>query len=788
MSISILCVGDCHSFRQALVLLEQWERPVEDEDVYSELCSKAKAILSSTPPIFHVVSSLDNFPVDAPGVASVDMVLYANSENADLEPFLSSLRRATRRWLRDGLKVSRHALSVVHIGPPPRPGEIYITPPSVTRLFTPVDSRALAAKLLFLVAEVITNGVSNPWVKRKARALKGRQVVHSPSHYGLTQNALGAALCELLSSSGKRWMFASYTGAVVANMIEYVQHYRRQRHLVRKVPMVHGNSEHALACNALAFSQLHDGVYWIAVTIGMMLDFKGTLLNLVRSRAKGVIVCGEGEPSLHYGCQSMITPAEDVRVILSAMRIPFIEMMDVESLPQRWADFVAVYAQANGPVVILASPRALDATTVLDVTAATVPRPVGTNDHHNPISNHESVQALRDRLEDPSRDIVFVVDSKLSGVEHLLLQRLSLHFAVGVADSVQRPGVVSRERVGQAESLSGYPNYVGTVGIYGTSPSAYRLLFEGGKPRERTQLTLCFLDSKVDQPASPYTVGDIKNAVDIFQVTPHAEEMNPHISNHIQSSVEQCLVALLEAPRSLKPFPDLSRRMAAISSCQQYNPDPMRKLSTAPMSPNHFFYVLCNTLRRQSQESALDYVTVFDAGRFGFSALRNVPRVRPGFSGVYGRGAMGDAIQSLPVIALTHPLTIAFTGDGARALVPDLSSMLMRTLSEDNFDGALIVLTALNGTMSMIQTYQERGMFCHASAQVEMPVMLQQPSQWQWAGVNYHRVNMLHFDPGQWRQWCQSKRAVFFVDVLIEHNNADDIYTHLMPNSWWTHE
>src|SRR5690606_40824617 len=111
---------------------------------------------------------------------------------------------------------------------------------------------------------------------------------------------------------------------------------------------------------------------------------------------------------------------------------------------------------------------------------------------------------------------------------------------------------------------------------------------------------------------------------------------------------------------------------------------PVDYLDTLPMSASYFTMHMGKLVHRLIQEENYRYTGVYDVGRGGLSALRNIPRTDPGFSGWYGRALMGDALSALPYIARTSRHNVlAFIGDGARALVPDIHHRLAEALARN---------------------------------------------------------------------------------------------------------
>ncbi|MGA0525432.1 hypothetical protein ACO2WH_26685, partial [Escherichia coli] len=73
-----------------------------------------------------------------------------------------------------------------------------------------------------------------------------------------------------------------------------------------------------LAVAALAGWQLFERAFVIAVTSGMLDEFRGTLSNLKRAEAPGLIVCADSPDSTWFAFQGTMDADNDSRQVIAA--------------------------------------------------------------------------------------------------------------------------------------------------------------------------------------------------------------------------------------------------------------------------------------------------------------------------------------------------------------------------------------------------------------------------------------------------------------------------------------
>ena len=206
------------------------------------------------------------------------------------------------------------------------------------------------------------------------------------------------------------------------------------------------------------------------------------------------------------------------------------------------------------------------------------------------------------------------------------------------------------------------------------------------------------------------------------------------------------------------------------------------------MTSNYIFKRLRQLVGKLLEQHGYRYIGVYVIGRCGISAVRNVPRTDPGFSGWYGRALMGDGLMALPYIAITGERNVlAFVGDGARALVPDIETRLAEGLSRDPTAGArnvsLFYLT--NGMLSLIQTYLDKRYAHNGAHQVAVSTRAAATQPVQRIGtINLHRERLVSFDEAHLRSALTQPGQLNIFDVLLAHNSEGDGLSLVSETAW----
>lgn len=355
---------------------------------------------------------------------------------------------------------------------------------------------------------------------------------------------------------------------------------------------------------------------------------------------------------------------------------------------------------------------------------------------------------------------------QLDAEEYGLVRDVARRAGVGLVDSLHRPGTVSAYREGRR-----VPEYVGTLGIYGTSTGVWNLLRDERGPRP----SLGFLKSSVPDIATPFSERALQEKLHVVQITQLAEHIAPFTDLPLVAPLRD---VLRHVHRRLDVDPALlSRRRAALDRARDTPADLIAELPSRPMSHAYFFAALGALLHALIRDDGYTYTGVYDVGRGGISAVRNLPRTGPGFSGWYGRALMGDALLAAPALALTEAdNVVVFTGDGASALVPDpLPSLLQQTLHEGaRLRANLTVFRLVNGGYSIIRTTRELYQRTVADAQMSLLDLPQPPSDLEIGPIRVHRSRVLDVDPGRLRGALLARDRVNVFSVPLLHDSSGD--------------
>ncbi|MEU6809344.1 hypothetical protein ABZ920_10105 [Streptomyces sp. NPDC046831] len=596
---------------------------------------------------------------------------------------------------------------------------------------------------------------------------RGQSALRSASRTG--PPALARALFDFLGErAGATWGLHYYTGSVVSGLIAELDRLAAGQ----GNPVLRGPSEHSLACGALARWQLDEAPFLIVVTSGMVDEFRGTLANLRQAQARGFIVCADAPQGAWFPFQGTVHAAEDSRAVLEARRIPYVYLDDPATLEEGLAAAYTAYDRNDGPVVLLATPSVL--TSVAPLAADVPPRP-------------RSVLQVRDDQLAPVAELVNSGPARmlwqcgrLDGEESALVHEIAARAGIALTDSLTRPGTVSAYRGGRKVQ-----EYLGSLGLYGYSARVHAYLHQGGRLRPRDEQALLFLKGRVGEASTPFSPRALARQLRIAQVTREAAHLAPFTDHPVHAEALPFLRALRER---LDVDPELlARRRAALTEARHSPDDAVHALPVLPMSANYFFHRLGHVLEQLITEKGYTYTGVFDVGRGGFSAVRNLPRTGPGFSGWYGRALMGDALQAVPAVALTRDDNVlAFIGDGASALVPDIVPTLVQQvcLYGQRLRRNVTVFRLVDGGHSVIRSYHEgrTGSELHRQNQV---LHLLDP---EWT-KNFGHLTLQHrhvedVAADQLRDWLTQPATVNVCSVLLSHNNEGDGLSLLSSMGW----
>lgn len=641
-----------------------------------------------------------------------------------------------------------------------RSRRIHYHPMNYIKCVMPEDPATLQTRLLCLWMDFFEMSYANSRVKPG--------VVHQP------KSVVAKTLTEFLTErAGADWLLFYYTGSIVSNFINAFENHARGAGVL----VLRGPNEHSLACGAMANWQLYNKPFVTIVTSGMIDEFKGTLANLREARAKGFIICAEQRANSWFAFQATLTPEEDSRDVIKARRLPCVFMDDPNRLNQDLETAMALYDAGEGPVVLLATK------TVMEVPGPVQTRmpPVPNTPHPFAIAKGEptEMQTVMEIL-NSGPDRVLWQCGPMGGSELDLLLDIACRAGVALADSLAYPGSIPKYRNGARN-----PNYLGTLAVYGFSERVYRFLHTGGKINPSTEQCLFFLKSKVPQIATPFTQAKLGRQFRIVQVTHDPNHITPFIDHPLvmdSAAFLQAVDARLDIDPALR-----ERRMAAMAAVTETPSDVVSKLPAVPMSPNYFFNQFSGLIERLIARQGYDYTGVYDVGRCGISAVRNVARTRRGFSGWYGRALMGDALLATLSLAHTCPTDlIAFIGDGARAMVPDvLPSMVENVLARAPLNNKTItIFTFFNGGLSAINTYQERILFNRTSRQIRLVNISSDDWEEEICGLKVVSRTLNTFDSPLLEQALLERGRLNLFTVNLSHNNEGDGLSLASATGW----
>lgn len=586
--------------------------------------------------------------------------------------------------------------------------------------------------------------------------------------------AMASAITRVMTARWPgRWDFYAFTGSVVAAFIDSMAALGQDtgsRQLT-------GPNEHALACGALAGWQLHGRAYVIAVTSGMVDEFKGTLSNLMRARASGLIVCADSPSNSWFAFQGTVNQNGDGRHIMQARGLPHVYIETAEGIAPALEQAFEALQQNAGPVVVFATPAVLESCAPLGDLFAITSEPL----HDTPVDHPEDGFAEALRIVNHHDAHLLWQCGRLTNAERAMVYDIAERAGIALADSLAHPGSVSSHHGGRVVG-----NYLGTLGLYAFSRRVHQFLHTGDELNPKDGQSVFFVKSKADQLSTPFSEGKLSRSLHLVQVNRDPLAFAPF------ADVKVCLSAtrFLERLRAqLNVHPHVldkrRRKIAALRALPEAVPVDL--IETLPMSANYLFHRLAGLVQQLIETEGYRYTGVFDVGRGGVSAVRNMPRTDPGFSGWYGRALMGDALMALPYVALNAPShVLAFVGDGARAVVPDVEAQLLQMQSQrDEARHQNVTLFYLtNGVLSMIQSYLDFRFARHGGPQVTVPGRAARDSVETRGGLSVHRQTLDRFDAPALREALTTPGRINFFDVRLTHNSSGDGMSLASEASW----
>ncbi|MEH1127385.1 hypothetical protein [Micromonospora sp. CPCC 206061] len=587
---------------------------------------------------------------------------------------------------------------------------------------------------------------------------------------GDTDGILAAGLHDFLTTrAASGWALWSYTGSVVSGLIADLE--RRAR--AAGNPVLRGPSEHSLACGALARWMLDQAPFLIVVTSGMVDEFRGTLANLRQAGARGFVVCADSAEDRWFPFQGTVHAAEDSRAVLRARRLKTVYLSRADRLEPDLQQAYAAYDAGQGPVVLLATASVLQARGPAPAPAPPAPAIAATR-----VGPDDQVETVLRMVNHEPATLLWQVGA-LPPDDVDLLYSVADRAGAALADSLARPGTVCAHRDGTE-----VPNYLGTLGLYGSSDRILDYLYEDGRLKPKNSQALFFLASRITEVSTPFSNRVLQHGLRIVQVTDVRDHLAPFADHPILGELGGFLRLL--AARLDVDVDVLRQRRAAIGRTRTAA-DPLAGVPIRPMTPGYFFTHLNRVIEALIKERGYRYTGVYDVGRGGAAAVRNLTRTGPGFSGWYGRALMGDALQAVPTIALTRDGNVlAFVGDGAAALVPDIVPTVLQQICLDGhrLRGNLSVFRLLNGGHSIIRSYREARDRQPTVGQTTVLNLLDDDwsRMYGTVRVSHHRLDDV--DPLRLASQLTEPSTVNLYSVLLGHTNAGDGLSLLSARGW----
>ncbi|WP_254925168.1 hypothetical protein [Serratia marcescens] len=368
----------------------------------------------------------------------------------------------------------------------------------------------------------------------------------------------------------------------------------------------------------------------------------------------------------------------------------------------------------------------------------------------------------------------------VSDDEYALIHDIADAAGIALVDSLAHPGSAPKYYQGRRN-----PHYLGTLAIYGYSPRVYNFLHTNDKLNAMSEQSLFMIKSRVAQITTPFSDGRLERKVHLVQLTHDERHLSPYADLHLHMN---CLAFLRTVKAHLDVDPALRERRRALIAAYLDSPsDVVSQLPSLPMSANYFFCQLNRVIEELIETEGFDFTGVYDVGRCGISAARNVAKTRRGFSGWYGRALMGDALLATGYLAYTSPSHVmAFIGDGAKGIVPDiLPAFIDNILTHPQLlNKSITVFYLCNGGLSVINTYQERILFNRTSRQMRL-VNVEQPDVEQTVN-NFHiqSKTLTHFDEDVIRQALTTPHRLNLFSVVLGHNNEGDGISLATAKGW----
>lgn len=581
-------------------------------------------------------------------------------------------------------------------------------------------------------------------------------------------SSLARSLCEFMGQQKNFWNFSFYTGSVISSLIDgfYQLAPKNQGKIIR------GPSEHSLAAMALVNYLLFQKPFIIAITSGMLDEFRGSLANLIQAKAKGFIICANNRKDQWLAFQGGTSISENIEEVLTAKNISFISIELIEDIAQKLSIAFSYYLQNKGPVVILASQQVLENFGDLPQIIYNIPEI-----KKNIIADQNSLEKILDIINNQKIRILMQCNF-LDDQERKFVYEIAEKAQIALCDSLTHPGSV-RSLDAPAKQ------FLGSLGLYATSHNIHHFLYEGTKLRAKEEQWLFFLKSKIAQSSHPFSESELKNKLNLVQVEEDKKFNAPNVSININCNLIDFL-KFINDNLNINPAVFLYRK----NILEQYKDPYVSSLDNHPIMPMsvNFFMSCLRNLLTDNINNGYKYIGLYDVGRFGLSAIRELPRTNNSFSGWYGKALMGDAYMGiLGLIESPENNILAFVGDGAKQMMPDIESSILEYLDNGgNFNKNLTIFFGLNGTTSLIETYQNRAKFTKSKKQMGIFNRITPDKNYIFNKIKIRHITIKEFNQDIILSLINSKPSINFINVILSHNSEGTGISTLSYDEWLT--
>jgi hypothetical protein len=467
---------------------------------------------------------------------------------------------------------------------------------------------------------------------------------------------------------------------------------------------------------------------------------------------------------------------ENMCNILAARKIAHVYMDDVSTIGKKLQKAIDLYESNQGPVVILATHQVLESTVKID---NIVRYPKGEISIGRSNAETKHLAHVMDLINNKKINFLWQCGD-VTNEERELVYEIAEKAGIALCDSINYPGSLSKYYKGRINK-----NYLGTFGLYCFSRPIYNFLTKDTRLKPKNEQCLFFLKSKIPQIATPFSEGKLRRELFIGQVNHDKRHIAPFVNIPIVASVISFLNYIKENMNIKGDI--LEFRKQTIQEAKIRDTELVAGLSALPMYPNYFYKQLNDAIEELIETKNYQYTGVFDVGRCGVSAMRNVSRTGSGFSGWYGRAIMGDAYSSINSIAtISDKNIIGFIGDGAYNLVPDFRPYLIENLLSSGINSRknISIFILLNGTLSIINTYRYQRFLDGSGRSGVVSSLIKKDESFKIKNYTINIQNMLCFEKEKIQKLLLKNNTINYFYVKIAHNNEGDGISLLWENSW----